>query len=692
MFLMEQAFDPDFASPPEWAAAYRACGLQVIPARPPVVGGEWKIPAVDWKEFQENLIPDSLFDRWYGPNGDHSRRDNMGLITGRASGNIFVIDLDLYKSSAALSWWLGILAIHNNGSEPETWEQITGGGGRQLFFKAPMTWKAPTNRTDINVDIRGQGGFAVLPPSLHESRRNYAWKAGAAPWEGAIANAPQWLLDEVDKLVREHGGKVVGGGEKTPSPAADYNDFNLLIDGREDHMTRLVWGAVLDWYRECPIKPDDTEQRAKAAEKYLVYEADVSSRLVDAGRSKTDLLEQESRGASLFWVKWQVAMDQWDTNVAEAANKPKPGEFVEPDFEAASAKVEEQAKTNPAALFEYLSVDQIKQMPDPDWLISGLVVEQSLGFIYGPPGCLKTFIALDMALSFTVGMPDWWGRAIERKSAVVYISSEGQADLKFRIQAWEQHNKVLADDTPFYLIRQTINFMKQEDVGKLLATVQAIADLAGVPVMAVFVDTVSRVLPGSDENLQKDMTLFVAACDAVRQRFGATVIGLHHTSRNGNIRGSTVIPGAGDFLVEVRREPGALTGSIFATKIKSAEDGWEQHFKVEKIQLGDFPSRSSLVVAPVDVAPKREGGPLWPDKDTCRQILAAIHEQWEAGKPWCFAKNSSRAGVPNIMKRWRLKRDVATDILVTWNANGVICEDVRNKENHITGYRKLIDI
>ena len=469
-----------------------------------------------------------------------------------------------------------------------------------------MGWKAPTNRTDtINVDIRGQGGFAVLPPSLHESRRNYTWNDGAAPWEGAIAEAPQWLLDEVDKLVREHGGKTSGGGEKTPSPTADYNDFNLLIDGREEHMTRLVWGAVLDWYRECPIKPGDTEQRAKAAEKYLVYEADVSSRLIDASRSKTDLLEQESRGTSLFWAKWQVAMGQWGTNVAEAARRaPKAGIATarpagdEADIEQEAIKAERKAKTDPGALFEYLSVDEIKLMPDPDWLISqpsGRAFRWDL--IYGPPGCLKTFIALDMALSFTVGMPDWWGRSIERKGAVVYISSEGQADLKFRIHAWEQHNKVLADDTPFYLIRQTINFMKAEDVGKLLATVQAIADLAGVPITAVFVDTVSRVLPGSDENLQKDMTLFVAACDAVRQRFGATVIGIHHTSRNGNIRGSTVIPGAGDFLLEVRREPGALTGSVFASKIKSAEDGWEQFFKVEKIWLGDIIGNTSLVVA-----------------------------------------------------------------------------------------------
>src|SRR4029077_15901285 len=116
-----------------------------------------------------------------------------------------------------------------------------------------------------------------------------------------------------------------------------------------------------------------------------------------------------------------------------------------------------------------------------------------------------------------------------------------------------------------------MNFMHPDDVGKLLATVQAVADEVG-PVAAVFVDTVSRVLPGAEENLQKDMTLFVAACDAIRQRFLATVFGLHHTNKNGGMRGSTVMPGAGDFIIEVRREPGAMQGSIFATKIKAAED------------------------------------------------------------------------------------------------------------------------
>ena len=46
---------------------------------------------------------------------------------------------------------------------------------------------------------------------------------------------------------------------------------------------------------------------------------------------------------------------------------------------------------------------------------------------------------------------------------------------------------------------------------------------------------------------------------------------------------------------EVRREPGAMSGSVFATKIKSAEDGWEQFFRVEKI---DLPGATSSTGAP----------------------------------------------------------------------------------------------
>ena len=344
-------------------------------------------------------------------------------------------------------------------------------------------------------------------------------------------------------------------------------------------------------------------------------------------------------------------------------------------------------------LFEYLGVDQILTMPNPKWLVDKLVVEQSLGFIFGAPGSLKTFIALDMALSLTTSQADWWGRGIQRQGAVVYICSEGVASLKFRLKAWEQYRKVSISGTHFYLVRQSINFMKDEDVGTLLATVEDIAGKINGPIAAVFVDTVSRVLPGAEENLQKDMTLFVHACDALRNRFGATVFGLHHTNANGKFRGSTVMPGAGDFIIEVRREPGAMTGSIFAQKIKDAEDGWEQFFKVEKVKLDDtIGGPSSLVVDPLDSQPKREAGNGWPSRDICKEILAAIYEQWCRGQPWCFATNSSRSALANISKRWNLKRAVVEDILVSWTARGIIEEDEYDTKTHRKGYRKILDL
>jgi hypothetical protein len=225
----------------------------------------------------------------------------------------------------------------------------------------------------------------------------------------------------------------------------------------------------------------------------------------------------------------------------------------------------------------------------------------------------------------------------------------------------------------------------------LLATVQAIADLAGEPIAAVFVDTVSRVLPGAEENQQRDMTIFIAACDAVRQQFKATVIGIHHTARAGNMRGSTVIPAAGDFIIEVRREPGAPIGSIFAAKIKAAQDGWEQFFKVTEVQLGDVGLHTSLVIDACEPV-KKENAAGWPERDICRQILAAIDEQWGRGEPWCYAVNSPRCAVTNIMKRWRLKREVAKDIVDTWQANGVINEEVHSAKAKVKGYRKVFDI
>ena len=363
----------------------------------------------------------------------------------------------------------------------------------------------------------------------------------------------------------------------------------------------------------------------------------------------------------------------------------------EADFEQQFKRAEDQAKST-GKTFELYDVAQIKAWPPPKWMIDKLVIEQSLGFIFGPPGSLKTFIALDIALSLATGQGQWWGYKIDGAGAVLYISVEGNANLPFRIKAWEQHRKVSADAAPFYLIKQSINFLKAEDVGTLLATIEVAASRAKQPIRAIFVDTVSRVLPGAKENLQEDMTVFVNACTAVRERFGSVVFGIHHANAQGGIRGSTVIPAAGDFIIETRREPGAVTGSIYAKKVKDGDDGWERFFEVKRLHMGDIKGTTSLAVEGVQEGPVKAQASKWPDIDTLRKVLAALGEEWAKGKPWCYSKNTSRNATRNIMKRWRLEAKVVDDILAEWTANGIIAEEVRDAENHVKGYRKLNDI
>src|SRR5215207_1148565 len=280
-------FDPSFAGPVDWANMYRALGIQIVPGMIPgeqKPGESWKRPVVPWKgpEFQGDLVSPLVWNRWYGENGQHINRLQMGMITGKASGDVVMVDLDDHKTEACRYWWLSLIHTHNGGEEPHTWQQITGGGGRHLFFNTPAGWRAPTNRTPLGVDIRGQGGFAVLPPSMHDSGRRYAWKAGCEPWNPELmdgpAKAPEWLMEAIDQLVAAHGGSRTLTAT-TPSPGTDHDAFGNLIDGRENAMFRYVWGVVVNMWRECPIKPSDRESKALAEAAYENWEKGTKSRL-----------------------------------------------------------------------------------------------------------------------------------------------------------------------------------------------------------------------------------------------------------------------------------------------------------------------------------------------------------------------------------------------------------------------------
>src|SRR5690606_22309432 len=86
-----------------------------------------------------------------------------------------------------------------------------------------------------------------------------------------------------------------------------------IVDGRDAYMRDMIWAAIVDWYRECPIPPTEREVDQKLLEVFAVYERKVRSQ--DPAKS----LDDEGRGLSAFRDKWAYAMRQWDTKIATAA-------------------------------------------------------------------------------------------------------------------------------------------------------------------------------------------------------------------------------------------------------------------------------------------------------------------------------------------------------------------------------------
>lgn len=348
-------FDGDeWATPSDWARMYRACGFQVVPAKSHTKDQSYKRPELSrWTEFQNDLVGQSVFDMWYGANGQYRTTNNMGLITGSASGGLLCVDLDVNEKSKATEWWAGVLAVHNNNMEPETVSQKTGGGGRQILFRAPAGYSPPTNKTSLGVDLRGQGGFMMCPPSLHASGKNYEWEEGCAPYEVEVMEAPDWLLEEIEALLIAHGGGTPSAPRERVEPSGQKNEFGLDVDGREEKLQRMVWGRVVDLYRASPIKPGKSEQSEEVAELWQHYLSTTASRLAPRdGVDKAGLLEAEGRGLSNLERKWRYAMKKWDKEVkaaASVAQQPVPFvESVEGEPVSQPAKVEvDQEEASP---------------------------------------------------------------------------------------------------------------------------------------------------------------------------------------------------------------------------------------------------------------------------------------------------------------------------------------------------------
>ena len=159
-----------------YALAYLKNGFSIFPTR-------GKKPLVAWEKYQfERPTKQQVIEWW-----DKWPDADIGVVTGGISG-IVVVDIDGGKVPQL----------------PPTAVSQTSPGHFQYFFKYPgFSVKNSTKEIAPNLDIRGDGGFVVVPPSKHFNRETreqdftYTWLI--SPEDASFAELPDWIIEKFKK-------------------------------------------------------------------------------------------------------------------------------------------------------------------------------------------------------------------------------------------------------------------------------------------------------------------------------------------------------------------------------------------------------------------------------------------------------------------------------------------------------------
>lgn len=313
------------------------------------------------------------------------------------------------------------------------------------------------------------------------------------------------------------------------------------------------------------------------------------------------------------WPGRDMPDDEIRRAVRDAIAKCRNGEWKDVDPVAANDAVALPAWAIPKPSrrsLNFRSAADLIANPKPlSWLIRRRLEQDSLGLVFGDPGTGKSFLAFDWAASIATGA-EWFGCKVTT-GPVFYIAGEGGNGIGRRLRAWELHRGIKLDTAPLYVSTVAAALTDPEGLTATIADVRHLTEQHGAPRLIVL-DTLARNFGPGDENKTQDMTMFVNACDRLREETGACVLVVHHSGHGdkARARGSIVMKGALDWEYRLTAEEGVIT--MENVKAKDAEPPSPVAFHLTTIDLGvvdeEGESVTSAVLTPTTYkAPSKRG-------------------------------------------------------------------------------------
>lgn len=561
-------------------------GLSIVPIR----GDGSKAPTMPWKHYQKERMSEGVVRQAF------SQKDAAGIavICGAVSGGVECLDFD---STEAYERWaaykqvelphLPLVATRTPGPGYQVWYRIEGDvPGNHVIAKEAGGGKAL-------IETRGEGGYAIIPPSpaaCHPSGQPYKMVVGdlahlpryspqiREALHSFAASLNTYVQPNDTRSVRKHKFDNLAGYLNANRVGDRYNAegrWELLLQKHGWVCKRQV-GEVSMWQRPGKNGPGISATLNAVPDHFYVFSSNAAPLEQGKAYDKFGALTTLEYGGD-FKAAARALVEQGYGGGDKLSRDPiTTAQLVASDIygvaKLAAPDSADDEKTTVAEppRFPLLSLSEVLLLPTPKYQIEKFLYEESFSQIFGPPGSGKSLFILDLALSLCFDRPAWFGYRIVQPGPVVWINADGGRGITRRVRSWlTLHGLTSATSRfPFLTLMGSVRLNRPEEMRPFREQILAMPEQPGL----VVIDTMSRCLPGVDENSQSEMTAATELCHQLKTATGATLLLIHHTGRSGERdRGSSVVPGELDLQIQVALDARSKTGYVSCTKCREGD-------------------------------------------------------------------------------------------------------------------------
>lgn len=449
---------------------YVDSGWSILPVKP-----EEKRPFMtNWLQYNTNRASRAIVENWFRSLSGAG----VGVVTGKIS-NMVVLDVESYCKIPIED----LLKKY-----PTHMVSRTGSGGYHLFYQYPSNVSKVSNRVGIfeGADLRADGGFIVLPPTIHPSGNRYTWiergPLGAFPKEllelqskPRSSNSEGWITETLR-------GVTEGGRNDACARLAGY----FFKKGMN---ADIVEALLMDWNERNnpPLPVGEVRSTIKSIER---SHAVVGNQFTQV-EFNNDLTEKEKAESTFDVMKM---------------------------------------------------VDYVKGYGGDgvQWLVTDWLPDASITFLVSPPESYKTWILLDLAVSVSVGVPFLGQFQVNSSGPTLIIQQEdshsGLTD-RLALIVEEKLNSLpsLSDndwtvpvlpDIPIYIHpSRMLRFDNKKVIDELEKQIETIRP------KVVMIDPLYSTTSSTD-NYMADLASQMMVLKGWRDKYGCSFVIAHHSKKN----------------------------------------------------------------------------------------------------------------------------------------------------------------